>query len=782
MLYFAGRTRVVGEVSRGDTVTDYLTEERERGISIVSAAACLSWRQHDVNLIDTPGHVDFTFEVERGLAAVDSALIIIDACRGVETQTRTVWSQADRYRLPRVIFVNKMDRSMANFENCLYSLRQRFGGVFFPVQIPVCINKERFVGIVDLPSLTLKLWPASAAHDGSRFSQADLFKVLASGTYSKTPNNPESINLEAVLLSALKAREQLLASLAELDETFANEYLLVETPERSIPGDVVRSCVRRVTTSSHGFPVFLGSSRRNIGVQPVLDGIIDYLPDPSERLPSPLIISSLSRIQSSSASREVRTPPVLLTFRILFDPQRGPLSLCRVFSGHVTPGMRIKNWSRPDLDESSATEKIENLMQLTGDTYENIDHAGPGYIIALSGLQTTRTGDILGPPVPENISEADDEELGGDMNSAFIPQPVVHAALEPKSSSAFRNLERALACMQREDPSFKATFESETGQWVVAGMGDLHLEVVLSRLRREYKLEVTMGPLLTSHKEMPQAGNSSLAAVVNTGLIGGRQRTIFVELEVFSDGHMSTSNKTRITFEKGWSLENLRGGSTEGPQSPAGLHKMMACVRQGYEVAMATGGPLLRSRVLGVGVRVHRVGQLLGRTTSVGGGPSDDGLTRLQVPLSSQNYATFSALLRSTVIRAVKDALGGLPEWKIIEPVMAVEIQLPLDADAGAEEASLAPFMGELARRRGEVENVEVVEREGGCRGADCFLRAFAPLAELSGFSAAVRSLSSGRADISLRLAHFRPVSAERQAELLRKATARPGNTKNSSS
>ncbi|KAM3181652.1 hypothetical protein ACTXT7_013952 [Hymenolepis weldensis] len=367
------------------------------------------------------------------------------------------------------------------------------------------------------------------------------------------------------------------------------------------------------------------------------------------------------------------------------------------------------------------------------------------------------------------------------------------------------------------------------------------------------------------------------------GLVGGRQRTILVKLEVFSDGHMSTSNKTRfgnqncealkqyyyeiqwtfatikcsswtylgairreaqwdkagkrssirqefsssrndvsiefsVSFEKGWNLENLRSGSTEGPQSSASQHKVMACVRQGCEVAMATGGPLMRSRVLGVGVHVHCVGQL-SSTTSI----SNDGLTRLQVPMSSQNFASFSALLRSTVIKAVKDALDGLKEWKIIEPVMAVEIQLPLDAapngakfsarllhfrshgfeghhynpmsrmkkrskrgiglrilhqrtprNAGSEEASLAPFMGELSRRRGEIESVEVVECKGDRGSRDCFLRAFAPLAALSGFSATIRSLSSGRADIALRLAHFRPVSAERQAEILRKAHIRP--------
>ncbi|VDL57614.1 unnamed protein product [Hymenolepis diminuta] len=259
----------------------------------------------------------------------------------------------------------------------------------------------------------------------------------------------------------------------------------------------------------------MGSSRRNIGVQPLLDAIVDYLPDPSQRPPPPLIANTLARIQNYSASQD-HISPALLTFKILFDPQRGALSLCRVFAGYVTPGMQIKNWTRSDLDNSSITEKIGGLMQLTGDAYENIERAGPGYIVALNGLQSTRTGDILGPVLAESVTKAEDV-MEGDLENAFVPQPVVHAALEPRSSLAFRNLEKALTCMQREDPSFKATFDPETGQWVVAGMGDLHLEVVLSRLRREYKLEVSMGPLLTSHKEMPQAGSKFVSTSVNTG-------------------------------------------------------------------------------------------------------------------------------------------------------------------------------------------------------------------------------------------------------------------------
>uniref|UniRef100_A0A5K3FGA2 Tr-type G domain-containing protein n=1 Tax=Mesocestoides corti TaxID=53468 RepID=A0A5K3FGA2_MESCO len=730
MLYFAGRTRVVGEVDRGDTVTDYLDEERERGISIMSAAACLTWKHHDVHLIDTPGHVDFTFEVERGLAAVDSALIIIDACKGVESQTRTVWSQADRYQLPRMIFINKMDRPMADFGNSLDSLRQRFSGTFFPIQMPVFTGKDRFIGIVDLPSFTLKIWPNP---DGVQSSQVDLFKVLASDGPSKS------------------------------DDAFANEYLLVDNPERLLPVDVVSDCVRKVTISSRGFPVLVGSSRRNIGVEPVLDGIVDYLPDPSQRLPPPLITNSLRRIQN--ASRGNQAPPVLLTFKILFDPQRGPLSLTRVFSGSVKPGMQIKNWTRRDLDEVSCIEKVGGLMQLTGDAYENLDSAGPGYIVALSGLQSTRTGDILGPVIECRAEPEEAEAMDDGMEGAFVPQPVIHAALEPRSSSAFRNLERALACMQREDPSFKASFNSETGQWVIAGMGDLHLEIVLSRLRRQYKLDVSMGPLLISHKEMPEGGNESVGATTSTGIVGGRQRTIFVELVARSSGHLHASETPQVTFNKAWIHQGSVGVGHSGygdPQSAGTLSKIMACVRQGCEVALMTGGPLLHSRVVGVSLHVRRIGQLPTSSTVT----PDADLTRIQVPTSSQSFVSFTALLRSAVMKAANEALVGLPDWKVMEPVMAVELRLPIDVGSG-KDTSVTPFISELSRRRGEIEGVEVVQLANGTR--ECCLQAFAPLAELQDFSATVRSLSSGMADLSLRLADFRPVSADRQVELLRR-------------
>ncbi|VDM33256.1 unnamed protein product [Hydatigera taeniaeformis] len=809
MLFLAGRTRAVGEVDRGDTVTDYLAEERERGISIMSAAACLTWRQHDIHLIDTPGHVDFTFEVERGLTAVDSALVIIDACKGVETQTRTVWSQADRYQLPRLVFVNKMDRPMANFNNCLLSLHHRFGGPFFPLQMPVCIGKDRFVGVV---------WPTTPRQDSRCFSQKDLLKFLASKELRKS-EELSGISFAAVLPLALKARGQLLASLAELDDAFANEYLLLDTPESLLPADVVHDCVKRVTISSRGFPVLLGSSRRNVGIQPILDGIVDYLPDPSQRPLPPHVASVLSRVQRSTPS-ESQSSPILLTFKIIFDPQRGPLSLTRVYSGYVRSCMQIRNWTRHDLDDASLVEKIGTLLQLTGDTYEIVDCAGPGNIVALSGLQSTRTGDILGPVISSSPDSEVDERMDADVDDAFIPQPVVHAALEPKSSSTLRNLEHALQCMQREDPSFKATFDKETGQWVVAGMGDLHLEVILSRLRREYRLEVNMGSLLISHREMPEAGHECCGTAVSTGMIGGRQRTIFVELDVFSDGQTNASSRLRVIFVKGWNLEGQKGGGGSGDtdHSAAIQHKVMMCVRQGCEVALATGGPSLRSPVLGVGVRIRRVGQLA--SAPVDNSFIESNLTRLQVPLASQSFAPFAALLRSTVMKAQTKALASLPGWRIMEPVMTVEIQIPVDdgkvlnqlslipgtypsetvanelcneshmleamgafftmntrinvsdltmvgglfcyvislLNSGSQDASLAPFLGELARRRGEVETVEVAEHDG-YGGNKYLLRAFAPLAELTGFSAAVRSLSSGRADIVLRFSRFQPVS-----------------------
>ncbi|KAL7059354.1 hypothetical protein AAHC03_013459 [Spirometra sp. Aus1] len=781
----------MGEVDRGDTVTDFLAEERERGISIMSATACLSWKRHAIHLIDTPGHVDFTLEVERSLAVVDSALTIIDACKGVETQTRTVWTQADRHDLPRMVFINKMDRPAADFEGSLKSLQRKLGQkrTFLPLHLPIFTSSSpdhkhqqssgrHFVGLVDLPHLDLKVWNRDVNKDEYQFSTVSLLTKPAIQEFSA--GFPDNLHMENIVASALKAREHLISMLAEVDEEFAEEYLSLDHPELLTPETINRS-IRRATIASSGIPVLVGSSKQNIGVQLIMDALVQYLPDPSQRSPPPIIAHYLKRLHGLSPSESKLRPatthnslPMLLVFKILFDPHWGALTLTRVYSGSVTAGAHISNWTRQD-EQTETNESIGRVLQLIGDSYKALRSAGPGCIVALTGLQSTRTGDVLGPPrhmsrvtepaktvagaqaidpVTDHLDPALEQEFG-----VHVPEPVVHTALEPRSVSAIRGLERALSRTQREDPSFTANFNSETGQWVIGGMGDLHLEVILSRLRREYKLDVAMGPLLTTYKEMPLVADldgsqthmkgSARAVVVKSGQVGSRSRSLRVALSVDADRRgADLSDKQRVFFDKSWAVPTGSvGPPTDYLHSSVSWKKVTNNLREACDLALATGGPLMRSRVVGVSVHIRSVGEVVGND-------SEGEVVPLRVPPSGQALTSLLALLRAATMQAVTSALHELSDWRLMEPIMTVEIQLTLDDDS-SQDSCVAPFIGELSRRRSEIEAIEMQEAGQGVRS--CLLRALTPVSELRGFSAAVRSLSSGRAEIGLRLANYRP-------------------------
>nr|VZI18867.1 unnamed protein product [Spirometra erinaceieuropaei] len=688
MLYLSGQTQAMGEVDRGDTVTDFLAEERERGISIMSATACLSWKRHAIHLIDTPGHVDFTLEVERSLAVVDSALTIIDACKGVETQTRTVWTQADRHDLPRMVFINKMDRPAADFEGSLKSLQRKLGQkrTFLPLHLPIFTSsspdhkhkqssERHFVGLVDLPHLDLKVWNRDVNKDEYQFSTVSLLAKPAIQEFSA--GFPGNLHMKNIVASALKAREHLISMLAELDEEFAEEYLSLDHPELLTPETINRS-IRRATIASSGIPVLVGSSKQNIGVQLIMDALVQYLPDPSQRSPPPIIAHYLKRLHGLSASASKLRPattlnslPMLLVFKILFDPHWGALTLTRVYSGNVTAGAHISNWTRQD-EQTQTNESIGRVLQLNGDSYKALRSAGPGCIVALTGLQSTRTGDVLGPPghmsrvtepaktvadaqaidpATDHLDPAFEQEFG-----VHVPEPVVHAALEPRSVSAIRGLERALSRTQREDPSFTANFNSETGQWVIGGMGDLHLEVILSRLRREYKLDVAMGPLLTTYKEMPLVADLDGS---QTHIKGSARAVVVKTGQVF--------------FEKSWAVPTGSAGPpTDYLHSSVSWKKVTNHLREACDLALATGGPLMRSRVVGVSVHIRSVGEVVGND-------SEGEVVPLRVPPSGQALTSLLALLRAATMQAVTSALHELSDWRLMEPIMTVEIQLTLD-------------------------------------------------------------------------------------------------------
>ncbi|KAF7233094.1 hypothetical protein EG68_10093 [Paragonimus skrjabini miyazakii] len=793
MLYFARRTHSLGEVDRGDTVTDYLPEERERGISIISAAACLTWKQHTLHLIDTPGHVDFTMEVERSLSVLDGALIILDGTEGVQAQTRTVWHQADRYNLPRLVFVNKMDRDVADLNRSLASLSSQLASStrYVPIQWPVfdtCLslprqktdhigkitkprtNRPRFIGLVDLATMKLKDWSNCASPDDT----PNITDVLHSDRWPDLQLLPNSMQL------VLEARLRLMCQLAEVDDEFAERFLGLDDAEVLLPAEMVQATLKRATHSGKVIPVLVGSSRQSIGIQPLLDAIVDYLPDPTQRpFPTPVhqLIQWIKSYPSHKPSVQSITghptncvntdPSVLLVFKICFDPHRGPLSLVRVYSGSVRRDSLLTNWSHyhPNL----AAEKVQAVFQLTGEHHELIDSAGPGSIVALTGLESTRSGDLLGSPVSPRSKlasdESDDDRIWSDESVSLFPEltkcePVVYAAIEPASLSSIRNLEYAVACMQREDPSFVAKLDEETGQWSVGGMGDLHLEVIHSRLQREYKVDARLGPLVIAYKECPIIDHSTRVIGFGrfVGTVDGTKKGFLASVSI----QPSDQIKPQIHFQRTW-LQSRDSGPPDAVQ----IGRVQNSVRQACLAALDVGGPLLRSPVAHVSVCVQRLA--VGRPDRIPDRPNSlsdlDELPSLtKLPSSQATSAAILALIRSAVTSAVMDAVTRLPNWRLMEPMMVVELRLP--ANTSGKVDSLSQFLGDLTSRRAEIVAVDTTEEVSSNAGHHT-IRASAPLAELVGYSATVRSMSSGRADLHLRLAEYRPVSVEHQTSLL---------------
>ncbi|OON20009.1 putative translation elongation factor G [Opisthorchis viverrini] len=814
MLYFAHRTYHIGEVDRGNTVTDYLPEERERGISIVSAAACLSWNQHTIHLVDTPGHVDFTMEVERCLAVLDGAVTILDGTKGVQAQTRTVWHQADRYNLPRLVFVNKLDRENADFQLSLSSLCSQLASTvrYVPIHWPVSVQslakpgenpspdrKEaksarrsagtHFMGLIDLVTMKFLDWSQCTSPDALPQTSDLLHKLHHSGPVSTSNFSSEFMQ------TVLDARIRLLAELAEVDEELADHFLAVDHPEHLMPSELIQSALKRATHRGQIIPVLVGSSRQNIGIQPLLDAIVDYLPNPTNhKAPAPVqrLIHQVWSMYSHSRPptgfdlpvADSAQPPVLLVFKVCFDPHRGPLSLVRIYSGSVKKGSLLTNWS---LNRTvPITEKVLGVFQMTGDQRESVDCATTGSIVALAGLESTHSGDLLGPVRRTSTSNKDSsidqnssEEEDHDVWISSLPElnkcePVVYAALEPGSLSAVRPLEYALACMQREDPSFTARLDAETGQWIVGGMGDLHLEVILSRLQREYKVDVRNGPLLIAYKECPlvrskQQQQQTIRTPAFqgygrvTGSVDGSEKVAFAIVSV----EASEYPKPQIHFDRSWLGHVEQTGKNE-IGSPHG--RLQHNIREVCLSTLEMAGPLMRSPVVNVDLRLHRVAcESLSRLPqSIADVDVSQLPTLTRLPSSNSALASFITLLRSAVAAAVTDGVRKIPEWRIMEPMMSVELRVPTHSDNQSD--SLSRFLGDLSARRAEilaVDSADSADPSTSTSEACHVIQALAPLSELVGYSATARSISSGRAEVHMKLAEYRPVSQEYQAQLL---------------
>jgi elongation factor G len=641
MLHHTGRTYKVGSVDEGTAVMDWMEQERERGITITSAATACHWREHRINIIDTPGHVDFTAEVERSLRVLDGGVVIFDGVAGVEAQSEAVWRQADKYSVARICFINKMDRVGADFQHTVTMIDERLRSKALPVQIPVGSEKD-FRGIMDLVEN----------------------RVIA---FSEEPNSTSIEKDNETLLA--KHRQALVGNLAELDEQIMMLYL----DGQDVSSSQIKAAIRRLTVSNCVVPVLCGSALRDRGIQLLLDAIVDYLP-------SPLDVPPVSATDTRSGEKTLRgvsddEPLSALAFKTVFDPFMGRLVYLRIYSGKVRAGAQVLNSS------TGKKERLGKLYVMHANRREEIDQTETGSIVASLGLKMTSTGDTLCDPAKPVLLEA-----------IRFAEPVLSMAVEPKSKVDQDKLDDSLGKLAMEDPTFKVYHDKETGQTLISGMGELHLEVLMERIFREYGVRVNAGKPQVAYKETITIPVDSEGRFIRQSGGKGQYGHVWLKIE---PGERSSGFEFR---------DKIRSGAI-----PKGF---IPSIEAGAKSALQSGGlagyPVIDVRVTLFDGSFHEV-------------DSSDIAFRM---------AAFMAMR------------GGIDKAKpvILEPIMEVEITTPNEF--------LGDIIGDLNSRRAHIEGIEN-------RAESAAVRCLVPLAETFGFAGDLRSLSQGRASYTLLFHHY---------------------------
>lgn len=483
ILFYTGRKHKLGEVHEGAATMDWMEQERERGITITSAATTCLWKGHNVNIIDTPGHVDFTVEVERSMRVLDGAVAVFCAVGGVEPQSETVWRQADRYRVPRVAFVNKMDRVGADFHLVVSQMKERLGANAVPIQIPIG-SEDGFSGIVDLVRMKAVIYHEELGID------------------------PRVVDIPAELAEdAALGRDAMVEALADLDEEVMGLYL----EGRQVPEEILRRAIRRGTIDLALFPVLCGSAFKNKGVQSLLDAVVDYLPSPMDLPPIKGVHPSTGNPEERNADPE--GPLAALAFKIVVDPFVGRLVYCRIYSGRIKSGSSILNTT------TNSRERVGRILRMHANKREDLEESSAGDIIALPGLKSTKTGDTL-----------TDEKKPIVLESVDFPEPVVHLSVEPMSKADQVKLGKGLSGLSEEDPTFRVSTNEETAQTIISGMGELHLEIIVDRLKREYGVDVRVGRPQVAYREAIRNPSSGVGKFIKQ--TGGRGQYGHVCLDI----------------------------------------------------------------------------------------------------------------------------------------------------------------------------------------------------------------------------------------------------------
>ncbi|POF31572.1 elongation factor G [Roseibium marinum] len=649
ILYYTGKSHKIGEVHDGAATMDWMEQEQERGITITSAATTAFWKEKRLNIIDTPGHVDFTIEVERSLRVLDGAVALLDANAGVEPQTETVWRQADKYHVPRMIFVNKMDKLGADFDRCVKMIKDRLGAIPLVMQIPVGAEND-FLGCIDLLKMKALIWQAENL--GAAWDEVDIPAELAD--------------------RAQEMRDLLIETAVEADEEAMEAYLEGEEPTY----ERLQAMIRKGTINNEFVPVFCGSAFKNKGVQPLLDAVVDYLPSPIE-------VPAIKGIDPKTEAEVDRRPsdeePLsLLAFKIANDPFVGSLTFCRIYSGVLNKGVSLLNTVK------DKRERVGRMMQMHSNSREDIDVAYAGDIVAIAGLKDTTTGDTLCDPLKPVILERME-----------FPAPVIEIAVEPKTKSDQEKMGLALNRLAAEDPSFRVKTDEESGQTIIAGMGELHLDIIVDRMKREFKVEANIGAPQVAYRE-------TITKVAEVDYTHKKQ-----------SGGSGQFARIKLTIEPGESNagfvfeSKVVGGNVPKEYIPG--------VAKGIESVMSSG--------------------------PIAGFPMLD----IKATLTDGAYHDVDSSVLAFEIAGRAGFREGIQKAgpKLLEPIMKVEVVTPEDY--------MGDVIGDLNSRRGQIAGTEN-------RGVVTVITAMVPLANMFGYVNNLRSMSQGRAQYSMVFDHYEQV------------------------
>ncbi len=659
ILYYTGRTHKIGEVHDGAAEMDWMEQEKERGITITSAATYCNWKNIQINIIDTPGHVDFTIEVERSLRVLDGCVVVFCAVGGVEPQSETVWRQADRYRIPRVAFVNKMDRVGADLNRVLIQLRDRLGSTPLPIHIPIGVESS-FCGVVDLIDMKARIWEEGADDYGTTFIDTDI---------------PENLTEDAH-----EARERLLESLADINDNILAKFLEGEY----IDPQEIREAIRKGTLQSKVVPVLCGSALKNKGIQLLLDSVVDYLP-------SPLDVPPVTGYNPETNQEETREPSdkqpfSALAFKLMSDPH-GRLTFFRVYSGVMNAGDTVYNATK------GKKEKVNRLLRMHANKREEIKQVRPGDIACALGLNRTATGDTLcelGKPIL--------------LESMNLPESVISVAIEPKTVVDQDKLFQCLSRMEDEDPTFHVKTDEETGQTIISGMGELHLEIIVDRILREYGVRANVGKPQVAYRETIKTATEYEEKYMRQH--AGKDHYAHVKLKVYP-------------CESGSGFEFINEVGNEIIPK-----EFIPPIQEGVQENL-TSGVLLGYPILDVGARL------------AGGSYHQTDSSELAFKIAA------SICFREAIEQA---------NPVLLEPIMSIEIVTP--------EEFLGDILGNLNSRRGRSSGVDD-------RGVTKIIKGQVPLSEMFGYATSLRSLSQGRATYSMELSHYEEVPSEIQERLV---------------